>query len=75
MDAITVVNQILEPLVAELNDVRQEVLFTRRPYGASWERMLRKYDELAIRKLQTERILKELQNNEVETMDATDIRV
>ena len=75
MDAIKIVDQILEPLVAEIKELRQEVLYSRDT-GRNWERKLQKYDELIIRKLQTEYIRERLLDEKVATQtDAQSIRV
>ena len=58
--ALDIIDGILEPLNEEINELRDEVLFNKIKSERSWERNVRRYDELQLRKYQTELIKNEL---------------
>ena len=53
MDVLLVIDEILRPLEYEINELRQEVFYSKT-CGRSWEKSLQKFDELLIRKNQTD---------------------
>ena len=57
---LDIIDSILEPLNEEINELRDEVLFNKINSERSWERSVRRYDELQLRKYQTELIKNEL---------------
>lgn len=61
MDVLKIIDEILDPLNEELDELR-ELVMHGPAYGRSWERTLRRYDEVCIKQYQTayiKQILKE----------------
>lgn len=69
MNIIRILDEILENLDIEINELREEVLFGKIVCERSWDKSVRKFDELLIRKCQTELIKKNILNKEYESGD------